>query len=279
MSGGDLRGIRRTARWALERRPGTGGVLAVLAAVALWGMIAASRRHAPPVTGIAAAVGLAGLAAVLSARWWAGDDDMALQAIQAPILARPMWRAPWQWCALGAGLAGGMLPVEDFADRYVSGWWRHGPPGGINNPATHPHTVTAFIAAIVFGVLLDPALEEFLCRGCLQSWLGRRAPRIVAIVAISAVFAAYHGLGSVGYNTPQQVDVFAGGLMLAALFECAGALLPTFVAHGTWNLFFFSKSAGLPVGVAHRAEIAACVVGVALFVKYRPGRQGSQANG
>ena len=122
--------------------------------------------------------------------------------------------------------------------RGLEGWVRESP-------------ATAVPAIVLVVIIFGPAVEEFVFRGALFNGLyrlgllvsmrlsgkedsrrtARRVSFILSALVSSAIFAVLH-LEPVLLPT-----IFILAVTLCALFERTGSLLPSFVAHATFNSF------------------------------------------
>jgi len=86
---------------------------------------------------------------------------------------------------------------------------------------------------LLLGATLVPIVEEWLDRGVLWNALAPLTGRAGQIVLTAMLFALLHGLnGGFVLELPHR---FAGGLLLGWLRARSGSLLPSIVAHVTWN--------------------------------------------
>jgi membrane protease YdiL (CAAX protease family) len=88
-----------------------------------------------------------------------------------------------------------------------------------------------FLVSLIEYVVLAPVLEEFTFRGLLFATLRRRVGFWWAASISSALFAAAHGYGLIGF-----LSVFWSGLLWAWAYEKSGSLLPGMLAHALNNL-------------------------------------------
>jgi uncharacterized protein len=118
--------------------------------------------------------------------------------------------------------------------RGLEGWVRESP-------------ATAIPAIVLVVIIFGPAIEELVFRGALFNGLyrlgglvstrlsgkedSRRVSFILSALPSSAIFAALH-LEPVLLPT-----IFILAVILCTLFERTGSLLPSFVAHATFNSF------------------------------------------
>lgn len=94
----------------------------------------------------------------------------------------------------------------------------------------------ALSIALFIILIAAPAVEEFLFRGCLQTYLKQRMSRTLAIICSSACFALFHfsvnqGLG----NISLLVSLFCFALFLGFIYERQGSLFASFALHVTFN--------------------------------------------
>ncbi len=88
-----------------------------------------------------------------------------------------------------------------------------------------------FLVSLVEYVVLAPVIEEFTFRGLLFATLRRRLGLWWAATISSALFAAAHGYGIIGF-----LSVFWSGVLWAWAYERSGSLLPGILAHALNNL-------------------------------------------
>jgi hypothetical protein len=88
-----------------------------------------------------------------------------------------------------------------------------------------------FLVSLIEYVVLAPLLEEFTFRGLLFATLRRRLGPWWAASLSSALFAAAHGYGVIGF-----LSVFWSGILWAWAYEKSGSLLPGILAHAVNNL-------------------------------------------
>jgi CAAX protease family protein len=92
-------------------------------------------------------------------------------------------------------------------------------------------TLPVLGTSIVEYVVMAPVFEEMVFRGLLFATLRRRFGWIGSALISTAVFAAAHGYGALGF-----ASVFWTGLLWAWAYEKTGSLLPGIVAHSINNL-------------------------------------------
>lgn len=95
-------------------------------------------------------------------------------------------------------------------------------------------SIFSFIALNI--VLFVPILEEFVFRGCLQTWIRTRIGIVKAIILTSIVFAAFHfsihqGLG----NIELLVSLFILSCFLGFIYERQKSLLASISLHAFFN--------------------------------------------
>ena len=91
-------------------------------------------------------------------------------------------------------------------------------------------------------VIAAPLIEEFIFRGCLQTYVRNKLTRIQAIVISSLAFAFVHlapmqGIG----NIPLFVSIFTFGMYLGFVYERQGSLFASFALHATFNAISISR--------------------------------------
>lgn len=94
-----------------------------------------------------------------------------------------------------------------------------------------------FIVAILAIFLAAPVIEEFLFRGCLQSFLKRFMGKKTAIIFASLCFALFHLATSQGLgNISLFVSLFTFACYLGAVYERQGSLFAPIGLHMTFNV-------------------------------------------
>lgn len=101
---------------------------------------------------------------------------------------------------------------------------------------------SAFIVIFVLGpvaVLGAPLFEELFFRNVVQATLKRRAGIVAAVILQGAIFGLFHidPTGTLGFNSYTVVAIGGVGILLGVLREKTGSLVPSIVAHATFNLF------------------------------------------
>jgi membrane protease YdiL (CAAX protease family) len=94
------------------------------------------------------------------------------------------------------------------------------------------------IAALLLAVLLQPALEELLFRGLLQGWLQALLGPRQGVLFGALLFASLHGVDSL-------LPILCLGLLLGALRQRSGRLLPGFGVHALHNGLMLGYDLGL----------------------------------
>ncbi len=92
-------------------------------------------------------------------------------------------------------------------------------------------TLPVLGTSIVEYVVMAPVFEEMVFRGLLFATLRRRFGWTASALISTAVFAAAHGYGALGF-----ASVFWTGALWAWAYEKTGSLLPGMVAHSINNL-------------------------------------------
>lgn len=145
-----------------------------------------------------------------------------------------------------------------------------GSPGFDQHAATKAGAPVALLLLVV--LLLAPMGEEMLMRGIAYTRLRRHLPPLAAALATSAVFSLLH------LNLVQIVATLPLGLLLAAVYEQTGRLVPVIGLHIVFNLL----SVIVPVAlVTALGSLAFVLVGgsvlVLLLVRlYMPSRADSR---
>jgi membrane protease YdiL (CAAX protease family) len=142
-----------------------------------------------------------------------------------------LWRLgrPWSLHLFGGGRrTGWMLALLGLAAVCMVAfavWWPegNGNPGGVKGSS----------AALI---LLVPLAEELFFRGLLLAELRRRCGSLVAVVLVTAVFAAMHV--PMGQHVPMGVLA----LVLCAVTLASGSVLWAIGLHAAWNTLAVTKS-------------------------------------
>jgi membrane protease YdiL (CAAX protease family) len=116
-----------------------------------------------------------------------------------------------------------------------------------NNPFAIPgtsvlHSPWAVAAVAVAVAAMAPLAEELLFRGVLFGGLRRRWPYPLASATSAAIFAAAH------LDPTLLPALLAAGLWLNALYQRTGSLIPSTVAHATFNGLAVALAVGMHVG-------------------------------
>jgi sodium transport system permease protein len=128
------------------------------------------------------------------------------------------------------------------------------------------------LVVVLLAVALLPAVcEEVLFRGAVQRALAARLFPIVAVVATSALFGAYH------MSLVQLLPATMLGILLGALAHRADSIVPAMTAHCLNNMMVILVQRRQPAVLAEtlaaypNAALAGCViataVGVSLIIK------------
>lgn len=142
----------------------------------------------------------------------------------------------WRWLLAGVGV--GVL-ARILAFGLVLGYMAI--TGDQSNPqdymvATATSGAVGLLLVLVFGAVLTPVAEELMFRGVLYGALRR-----YGIVAATIVSALLFGLAH-GFTIVFPVAVMLGALN-ALLYERAGSIWPSVVAHAVHNALGFSIAA------------------------------------
>jgi len=152
--------------------------------------------------------------------------QFAVGALALAVLGRGAHRAALgRWPSLPLALAA--VPIGALAFVVALGWVRLLPGSGeVPAEALGPWATLAL-------VLGAPLVEEWLDRGVLWRALAPLTSERGRIVTSAVLFGLAHGLnGGFLLEFPHR---FAGGLALGALRSRSDSLVPSFVAHVTWN--------------------------------------------
>jgi membrane protease YdiL (CAAX protease family) len=107
-------------------------------------------------------------------------------------------------------------------------------PQEIVNTLSNPDVSMAQIVFIgVVAVLAAPVVEEILFRGILYPTLKRTRKPWLAAISTSLLFGAFH------LNLMSFLPLSIFSLLLIYLYEKNGSLLPSILAHATFNLANF----------------------------------------
>lgn len=109
-------------------------------------------------------------------------------------------------------------------------------------------TPNLLAGALVTILILAPCIEEFLFRGCLQTFLRRHLKRKTAIILSSVSFSLFHFSLSQGWgNVSLCVSLFVFSLFLGFIYEKQSSLVSSIALHTTFNavsvarILFFSE--------------------------------------
>ncbi len=91
-------------------------------------------------------------------------------------------------------------------------------------------------------IIAAPLIEEFIFRGCLQTYMRKRFSRMQAILISSLSFAFVHLAPAQGIgNIPLFVSIFTFGMYLGFVYERQGSLFASFALHATFNALSISR--------------------------------------
>jgi membrane protease YdiL (CAAX protease family) len=114
---------------------------------------------------------------------------------------------------------------------------------------TATETPGLLAAALVIILLLAPCIEEFLFRGCLQTFLRRHMGRKESIFLSSLCFSLFHFSLSQGWgNVSLCASLFVFALFLGFIYERQASLVSSTALHMTFNavstarILFFPES-------------------------------------
>lgn len=245
------------SRWFWGLRPGAGGAVVLVTLCSFAVGLAAPNGASYGLRARSGLVGLvflaAGLGAVAALRWKLKAEPERSRVDR--FTSGPTWRCPWPWLLVGFGAAGALDLAWALGNHRLTQLLDPGPLGTYNNlPNRHAATVVA--AAITLG-LCAPVLEELFFRGAIQSWIGRRFPRPLAVGIATLLFVAAHA----SYNSAQKVNVAAGGLAFGLLYETTKSVLPGIVAHMAANAY--SLVAATTAGLRYVVPVTMVLVGAA----------------
>ncbi len=95
----------------------------------------------------------------------------------------------------------------------------------------------SLLSALFTIVLYAPCLEEFLFRGCLQTYLKNRWGFAVALPLSSLIFAFFHFSASLGWgNLPILLSLFVLASFLGFIYEKQKSLYASITLHASFNL-------------------------------------------
>lgn len=110
-------------------------------------------------------------------------------------------------------------------------------------------TPSLLVAALITILILAPCIEEFLFRGCLQTFLRRHMERKESIFLSSLCFSLFHFSLSQGWgNVSLCASLFVFALFLGFIYERQASLVSSVTLHMTFNavstarILFFSES-------------------------------------
>ena len=124
---------------------------------------------------------------------------------------------------LAAGLVGGVLTrFGVHQNQYERFSGIQGAPLGL------------FLLAGAAGCILAPFVEELFFRGYIFQTFSARYGRVWAYLFSAGLFALVHA------NLAAAAPIFVLGLMLAAIFQRSGSIVPGMIAHGLNNAIAFA---------------------------------------
>lgn len=216
-------------------------------------LILGATAGATPTPGISLAAILASSGVTLGAWWLLRNNALGVEnrPVDAPATCSTTR-------AIGAGLIGLLLawPVVALTTRL--GEWIQVRSGGPAVPEVahqtleqlreHAHEPLAWLLALAV-TLLTPLTEEVLWRGAVQqAFKSAGLPRLVAMIAASALFALVHwNAVPADARAGALPALFLLGLLFGWLFERCGTLIAPFAAHAAFNaanLILFSTLPG-----------------------------------
>jgi len=121
---------------------------------------------------------------------------------------------------VAVGLLGGVL-----AD-----WLGHPEPQSFTIAVNEVDALWEFALLLFLGTVVAPLKEELIFRGLLYPPLRYSYGRLRGILLTSVLFASLH------LDLIRFIPLLIGGIVLTWLYERAGSLWPSVVAHGTWNM-------------------------------------------
>lgn len=134
-------------------------------------------------------------------------------------------KQPYFWAMVGAGLVLSWLAGQSLAA------WLYSYVGSANFESHVQSQNTAPVVLLLLVTLvLAPAGEEVLMRGVAYTQLRKHLPPVVAAVLTAGIFSLMH------LNVVQIAVALPLGLLLAAVYEHTGRLLPVIVLHSIFNL-------------------------------------------
>jgi membrane protease YdiL (CAAX protease family) len=224
------------------------GLVASVVATLLGG-----RPGGTPAPGISLAAILSSSGVTLGAWWLLRNNALGVQDRPAdpPVTCS---RAK----AVRAGLLGLVLAWPIVALTTRLGEWIQVRSGGPQVPEiahqtleqlrTHAQDPMAWLLALAV-TLLTPLTEEVLWRGAVQqAFKSAGLPRVIAMVAASALFALVHWNAVPAEARAGALPaLFLLGMLFGWLFERSGSLLAPFTAHAAFNaanLILFSTLPG-----------------------------------
>ncbi len=116
---------------------------------------------------------------------------------------------------------------------------------------SHPMTLLVF-AALIFGLLLQSAAEELICRGWLMSTLAMRYGRVFALFASSVFFGSLHVhflfAGNVLAGVVAISAITLMGVMLGVYALAERSIIGAAGLHGAFNALVFAGALAVMLG-------------------------------
>jgi membrane protease YdiL (CAAX protease family) len=156
-------------------------------------------------------------------------------------LSRPIPKAARLEVA-AVGLAKTSLAFASFAMIGLWIWASEGVPGLLEQMASDTHaaharslTPQALVRSLLLAAVLAPIVEELVFRGFLYRAFERQYGWFVAMLASSAVFAAFH---------PHFAAAFSSGIVFVCLLRRTGSLWAPIAVHAFTNLMLWEPMLG-----------------------------------
>jgi membrane protease YdiL (CAAX protease family) len=139
------------------------------------------------------------------------------------------------WC-IGFPAASVVNQVLDFSVELFSGF-KSQEQVAVHYLRSALQTPSQFFIALLSILIIAPIVEEFIFRGCLQTYLKRHLGRNAALLLSSLCFALLHFSNSQGVTNISLIPtLFVFGGYLGYLYERQASLFASIGLHMTFNL-------------------------------------------
>jgi len=150
------------------------------------------------------------------------------------LLSFPIVAVIGQFLDLLIYLAAGVETYEQVAVRYLK------------NTLVSPSQLTIALLTIL---IIAPAIEEFLFRGCLQTYFKRQLGTKAAILMTSFCFALFHFSSTQGVGNISLIgSLFVFALFLGFIYERQSSLFASIGLHMTFNFASAMRILMMPEG-------------------------------